>query len=130
VDNLEAFLDFLTIGFVSFVTIVIIGYWNHRGQYDADALQVVVRGERGGRYWYHHGWNWRAVTAFGAATVLGILGVNNAWLVGPFVSLTGGAGLGFFISLVAGAVIYVALLALFKESPDAYASGSPRIGRK
>lgn len=129
INSLTSFLDFLTIGFVSFVSIVIVGYWNHRGQYDADALQVIVRGERGGRYWFTRGWNWRSNTAFIVATIVGVLGVNNAWLVGPLVPLMGGMGLGFFLSLIVGAGGYLLLLRLAPEDESTFASGNPRIGR-
>jgi purine-cytosine permease-like protein len=130
IDNLTAFLDFLTIGFVSFVAVVIVGFWNHRGMYDSDALQVVVRGERGGRYWFDHGWNWRAVVAFVLATVAGILGLNDSWIKGPLVPLFGDISLGFIVSLVIGALAYLIFLWAFPEPDSAYVSGGPRVGRR
>jgi len=130
IANLTAFLDFLTIGFVSFVSIVIVGFWNHRGMYDSDALQVVVRGQRGGRYWFHHGWNWRAVVAFVLATTVGILGLNNSWIHGPLVPVFGDISFGFIFSLVVGALSYLLFLWAFPESPSAYVSGGPRVGRR
>jgi purine-cytosine permease-like protein len=130
IDNLTAFLDFLTIGFVSFVSVVIIGFWNHRGMYDSDALQVVVRGQRGGRYWFKHGWNWRAVVAFVLATVVGVLGLNDSWIKGPLVSVFGDISLGFIFSLVVGAFSYLLFLWAFPEPSSAYVSGRPRVGRR
>jgi purine-cytosine permease-like protein len=129
IANLTAFLDFLTIGFVSFVAVVIVGYWNHRGMYDSDALQVVVRGERGGRYWFDHGWNWRAVLAFVLATIAGICGLNDSWIKGPLVPLFGDISLGFIFSLVVAVVTYLFFLWAFPEPSSAYVSGEPRVSR-
>lgn len=130
IDNLTVFLDLLTIGFVSFVTVVAVGYWNHRGQYDPDALQVFVRGEKGGRYWYTNGWNWRATTAFVLATLVGLSGLNTAWYVGFLVSHLGGIGLGFLLSVAVAAGSYLFFLWVAPEDPSSYVSGSPRIGRR
>ncbi|WP_445166060.1 purine-cytosine permease family protein [Mycolicibacterium sp. Dal123E01] len=124
--QLIVFLDVLTIPFVAFVTVIAIGFWHHRGQYDNYALQSFVRGESGGKYWFHHGWNYRALTAFVAGTVLGLLGVNDAWYTGPLVPLMGGLGLGFLVTIVVSAAVYIVLLALVPEDPAVYVS-SPRV---
>ncbi len=41
------------------MVIMIIGLLVRRGFYCPDDLQVFTRGEKGGRYWFTHGWNWR-----------------------------------------------------------------------
>ena len=130
IGNLTVFLDLLTIGFVSFVTVVAVGYWNHRGQYDPDALQVFVRGEKGGRYWFTGGWNWRANTAFLLATAVGLCGLNTAWYVGFLVPHMNGMGLGFLISVVVAGASYVFFLWVSPENDEAYVSGSSRIKRR
>lgn len=127
IDNLTTLLDLLMIGFVSFVTVVAVGYWNHRGQYDAEALQVFVRGETGGRYWFTGGWNWRAMTAFVLATIAGLMGLHTAWFEGPLVSLFSGVGLGFVVSLIVAAVSYVFFLWIAPEKDETYVSGGPRL---
>ncbi|MCW2760383.1 MAG: hypothetical protein JWR85_584 [Marmoricola sp.] len=123
IDNLITVLDLLTIGFVSFVIVVAVGYVNHRGVYDPHALQAFARNEKGGRYWYTGGWNWRALVAFSLATVAGLCGLNTVWYKGPLVDLFGGIGLGFVISAVVASLTYVAFLTFFPEDDDEYASG-------
>lgn len=130
IDNLTTLLDLLAVGFACFAVITAIGYWNHRGQYDSYALQAFSRGEKGGRYWFTNGWNFRAVTAFVVGTIAGLAALRTAWYTGPLVQLFGGIGLGFVISASVGAVLYVALLWLFPEDGSNYVAGSPRIARR
>lgn len=130
IDNLTTLLDLLSVGFAAFVVVVAVGYWNHRGQYDAYALQAFRRGETGGRYWFDGGWNWRAIVAFGLGTVFGLLSLSTAWYTGPFVDLFGGIAFGFLIAAASSAAIYVVLLYFFPEQSEEYASGAPRIARQ
>lgn len=130
IDTLVTFLDLLSVGFACFAVITAIGFWNHRGQYDADALQVFARRETGGRYWFTGGLNYRALTAFSLGTLFGLLSVNTAWFVGPFVELFGGIGLGFIVGSAVASISYVALLIAFPEDNEAYASGTRRLGSR
>lgn len=130
IDNLTTALDLLSIGFASFVVVVAVGYWNHRGEYDAYALQAFATRERGGRYWFNSGWNWRAVIAFLVGTVFGLMSLNTAWFVGPLVGAFGGIAFGFLVAAAASVLTYVVLLLIFPEDPKNYVSGAPRIGRK
>lgn len=129
VANLTVSLDLMIIPFVSFVTVVAVGFWNHRGQYDNHALQSFVRGEQGGRYWFSGGWNYRALAAFLLASVIGLCAVNTAWYVGFLVPYLGGLGVGFMLSVIVGAGTYVLLLWTFPEDLAVYACGEPRIRR-
>jgi purine-cytosine permease-like protein len=130
IGNLTALLDLLSVGFAAFVVVVAVGYWNHRGQYDAYALQAFSRNERGGRYWFTGGWNWRAISAFIVGTILGLLSLNTAWYEGPLVEFFGGIAFGFLLAAVSSALMYVALLYFFPEKGEDYASGAPRIARR
>lgn len=127
ITNLTVFLDLLIVLFVSFVTVVSVGFWNHRGNYDVVALQSFVRGEVGGRYWFTGGWNLRAVTAFGIATAVGLSGINTVWYTGWLVPLLGGLGIGFVLAVLVGAGTYVLLLWLFPEDRAVYVDQNPRI---
>lgn len=40
--------------------------------------------ERGSEYWYRHGWNWRALVAFGVGSVLAVGGSHSPEGSGPF----------------------------------------------
>jgi purine-cytosine permease-like protein len=99
----------------------LIGYFNNRGYYDPDSLQVYNRGQMGGRYWSSVGLNHRAVIAWLAAVVVGMLFVNTGWYVGPGAELFDGADMGFVVSTLVGAAVYIALL---KWNPEpAYVFG-------
>ncbi|WP_373681316.1 cytosine permease [Segeticoccus rhizosphaerae] len=50
---------------VPWVVVMAVGYFYRRGTYFADDLQVFTRGQHGGRHWFPHGWNWRAVGSRG-----------------------------------------------------------------
>lgn len=129
IDNLLTTLDLLNVPFMSFVAIIAVGYWNHRGQYDHIALQAFANGEKGGRYWYSGGWNWRAMVAFGTATAVGLLGVSNALYVGPIAVAFDGVGLGALLAVAVAVVGYAALLSLFPEDDSEYVSGRSRFKR-
>jgi purine-cytosine permease-like protein len=89
--------------------VVGIDFLRSGGRYDPDDLQVFNRGETGGRYWFSGGWNWPAVAAWAAGSVVGLSTIQTALFVGPLALVAGG----FDISLLAGAavaaVVYLAL---------------------
>jgi len=51
---------------------MMLGYPTRRGWYDSDALQVFNRRQRGGRYWFNHGWNWRGLGAWLVAAIVAL----------------------------------------------------------
>ena len=60
VDAVTAFVLVITALGTPWAVIVLLGFRRCGGRYDVEALQVVNRGGRGGRYWYRGGWNLRA----------------------------------------------------------------------
>lgn len=130
IANLTTLLDLLAVGFACFAVITALGYWNHRGLYDTHALQAFARKEKGGRYWFRNGWNWRATTAFTIGTIAGLLALRTAWYTGPLVDVFGGIGLGFIVSASVGAGLYLVFLWLAPEDGSDYVSGAPRVGRR
>jgi NCS1 family nucleobase:cation symporter-1 len=92
--------------------VLIAGYWaRSRTRLDLAALY-----ERGGRYWFALGWNWRAVVATVVGTVLAVGGAYTApGTEGPFPSggLIGALkplyDYGWVVGLAAGFVVYLAL---------------------
>jgi purine-cytosine permease-like protein len=87
---------------------------------------VYNRGQMGGRYWSSLGINHRAVIAWLAGVSVGMLFVNTGWYVGPGTHLFNGADVGFVVSTVISATVYIAFL---KWNPEpAYVFG-PRGAR-
>ncbi|MCD0481072.1 cytosine permease [Streptacidiphilus sp. ASG 303] len=110
------------------MVIMMIGYVTRRGWYDPDSLQVFNRRQRGGRYWFHHGWNWRGMGAWLAAALLALQFVNlPGQFVGPLGGLAGGVDVSLPVGLAVAAVLHLALLRLFPEPRGAYGPDGPRL---
>lgn len=120
-EVLSSYLGILIVLGGPWSVINLIGYFNNRGYYYRDSLQVYNRGQMGGRYWSSLGFNHRAVIAWLSAVVIGILFVNTGWYVGPGAELLNGVDLGFVVAVSVGALLYTALL---KWNPEpAYTFG-------
>ncbi|MEV4167285.1 purine-cytosine permease family protein [Nonomuraea dietziae] len=112
------------------MVIMMLGYLTRRGWYDAEALQVFNRRQRGGRYWFTHGWNWRGMTAWLVSAVVAILFVNlPGQFVGPMGDLAGGVDISLPVGLAIAAVLYLVLLAAFPEPREVYGPAGPRLVR-
>lgn len=113
------------------MVIMILGLLVRRGFYCPDDLQVFTRGERGGRYWFHHGWNWRGLGAWIPSALLGLAFVNlPGQFVGPLGELAGGIDLSLPLSLGSAALLYLALLQLFPEPAAVYGPAGARRPRR
>ncbi|MFI6480202.1 purine-cytosine permease family protein [Nonomuraea sp. NPDC050663] len=107
--------------------IMTLGYVTRRGWYDPEALQVFNRRQRGGRYWFAHGWNWRGLTAWITAALVALLFVNlPGQFVGPFGELAGGVDISLPLGLALAALLYLALLTLFPEPREVFGPQGPR----
>nr|MBO2509780.1 nitrate reductase [Gammaproteobacteria bacterium] len=112
------------------IVIMLIGLLDRRGFYCADDLQVFTRGLRGGRYWFHHGWNWRGLGAWIPSAALGLCFVNlPGQFVGPLGELAGGIDISLPLTLGLAALLYLTLLALFPEPAEVYGPQGPRWSR-
>ncbi|MGV9773164.1 purine-cytosine permease family protein [Streptosporangium sp. NPDC003464] len=112
------------------MVIMMLGYVTRRGWYDPEALQVFNRRQRGGRYWFTHGWNWRGMAAWLLAATMAILSVNiPGQFVGPLGDLAGGVDISLPLGLATAAVLYLVLLALFPEPRGVYGPAGPRLVR-
>ena len=112
------------------MVIMMIGYVTRRGWYDPEALQVFNRRQRGGRYWFTHGWNWRSMSAWIVSAVIALLFTNiPGQFVGPFGELAGGVDISLPLALVLPAALYLALLLIFPEPRAAYGPAGPRLVR-
>ena len=109
------------------MVIMILGLITRRGYYHADDLQVFTRGERGGRYWFNHGWNWRGMGAWIPSAITGLCFVNlPGQFVGTLGELAGGIDISLPITLGLAAVLYLALINLFPEPAAVYGPQGPR----
>jgi purine-cytosine permease-like protein len=107
------------------VVVNLIGFFARRKRYDPEDLQVFNQRRRGGRYWFVAGWNPRAVIAWAAGSVLGLLSVNTTLYAGPLADIAGGVDLSMLGSgLIAGA-LYAIAIALFPERVPEPLTASP-----
>ncbi|MDP9026161.1 MAG: cytosine permease [Actinomycetota bacterium] len=125
--TVNAFVGAIVVTTTPWIVIMAIGYVVRRGYFDPRDLQVFNRGETGGRYWFAGGVNWRGMGAWVAAAVIGLLFANYPpIIVGPLSSLAGGVDLSLLSSVVAAAVLYLALLRIFPEPRYVFGPDGPR----
>jgi len=103
-----------------------IGFGLAKGRYRRDDLQVFNRGQKGGIYWFWHGFNFRAVTAWAIGATFGILACNTTLYVGPLADVANGVDVSFIGAAVIGATIYLLLRLLFPEG-DRLQAAAPTI---
>jgi purine-cytosine permease-like protein len=108
-DRIDALCSVVTILVTPWMMINIIGYLQHRGRFNPQALQDFTHRDPHNPYWYMHGFSRRAVIAWAASTLVGMLFSNTHLFVGPLASLAGGADLSCLSSAVVGALLYLAL---------------------
>ena len=109
------------------MVIMILGLIVRRGFYHADDLQVFTRGQQGGAYWFHHGWNWRGMGAWIPSALAGLCFVNlPGQFVGPLGELAGGIDISLPVTLGLAALLYLTLLRTFPESAGVYGPQCPR----
>jgi purine-cytosine permease-like protein len=128
-DAASTLTDFLVMQIIvlaPFVSIMTIGLVARRGRYDSQALQVYV-GTPGGRYWFWHGFNLRAVLAWAIASVIGFMFADTATYTGPWTSSVSGVDISFWVSGTLGAILYVLLLILVPEPNDVYLPSDPSL---
>ncbi|MEU9362922.1 cytosine permease [Streptomyces sp. NPDC048301] len=110
--------------------VMTLGYVTRRGWYDADALQVFNRRQRGGRYWFTHGWNWRGMATWLVSAGVALLFTNlPGQFVGPLGDLAKGADISLPVGLALATVVYLTLLTLFPEPRAVYGPDGPRLVR-
>lgn len=109
------------------MVIMTLGFLTRRGHYRADDLQVFTRGQSGGAYWFHHGWNWRGLGAWIPSALVGLMFVNlPGQFVGPLGNLAGGVDLSLPVAMLMAALLYLAMLWCFPEPIEVYGPHGPR----
>jgi purine-cytosine permease-like protein len=106
------------------VVVNLVGFFARRKRYDPEDLQVFNQRRRGGRYWFVGGWNPRAVLAWVAGGLFGLLSVNTTLYVGPFANMADGIDVSLLGSGVIAAALYTVALALFPERVPEPRAGS------
>jgi purine-cytosine permease-like protein len=126
----NGFVGAIVVTTTPWMIIMAIGFWNRRGWYSPEDLQVFNRGKKGGRYWYTNGINWRAM---GAWVVSATLGLQFAYyppiIEGSLSGVAGGVDLSLLVAIGSAAVLYVGALLLFPEPDYVFGPKGPRIGR-
>ena len=124
----NAFVGAIIVTTLPWMIIMAIGYFVHRGHYDARELQVFNRGETGGKYWFAAGFNWRGLVAWIVAAVVGLLFANYPPVViGPFANAAGGIDLSLIAAIVTAVVLYLAALLVFPEPTYTFGPKGPRL---
>jgi purine-cytosine permease-like protein len=116
----SVFLTLLACFSIPWIVMVAIGHFHRKAYYDPDALQVFNRGEKGGIYWYWHGFNPRGMGVWMVAATAGLFFTSNAWFVGPGAALAGGADVGFLVAGLVAAALYPVVIRLFPEPREVY----------
>ncbi|MER6683508.1 purine-cytosine permease family protein [Streptomyces olivaceoviridis] len=130
VQSISTFATMIITCTTPWMVVMMLGFWTRRGWYDPDALQVFNRRQRGGRYWFAHGWNWRGMTAWWVSALIGVLFTNiPGQFVGPLGDLAHGVDISLPLSLATAAVLFLALLWLFPEPRAAYGPEGARLVR-
>lgn len=112
------------------MVVMTIGWVVRRGWYDSDSLQVFNRRQRGGRYWFAHGWNLRGLVGWLVPAALSLCFVNvPGQFVGPLGDLAIGVDLSIPVGVGVAALLYPLLLVLFPEPRDAFGPEGPRFVR-
>lgn len=115
VDSITAMTLLLNAMAAPWVIVNLIGFFARRRRYDPEDLQLFNRGRRGGLYWFAGGWNPRAVCAWAAGSIFGLLTVNTTLYVGPLANIADGVDVSLIGSGVIAAFVYLLALSLFPE---------------
>ena len=125
----NGFVGAIVVTTTPWMIIMAIGYWNRRGWYSNEYLQVFNRGKKGGRYWFEGGINWRAMGPWIIAAVLGLqFGYYPPVIVGQLSGVAGGVDLSLVVSIVSAAVLYILALVIWPEPAYVFGPKGPRIG--
>ncbi len=116
VQSVTALSTILVVCTVPWIVIMMIGFVTRRGWYEVDSLLVFSRRQRGGRYWFAHGWNTNAIAAWALGAGTSLLFVNlPGQFVGPFSGVAGGVDISLLVALTLPAALYWLLLSVNPE---------------
>lgn len=130
VSSIETFVSLIVVTTTPWMVIMTLGYVFRRGYYLPEAMQVFNRGQKGGPYWFSHGWNVPGSIAWGLSAVLALLTVNipDHW-VGWLGNLAGTVDISLLAALVLPGLVYPITLYFFPEPRGVYGPAGPRFVR-
>jgi purine-cytosine permease-like protein len=127
VDAITTFVSLIVVMTTPWMVVMMIGYLIRRGHYLPEAMQVFNRGNVGGPYWFHGGWNVPGMAAWLVSGALALLTVNiPGHFVGWLGTLAGGADVSLPVAIVLPAVLYPALLYIVPDPLAVYGPAGPR----
>ena len=105
-NSVTNFVLFLTAMATPWAAITTIGYFNHKGDFDKDSLQVFNRRTTGGLYWFNAGWNLQAVFAWLFGCAIGVLSISTTSYEGPIAQALSGVDASPLTSGVTAGLLY------------------------
>lgn len=120
---LSTYLQLLICFTVPWVVIAVWGHLRRRGYYNVQDLQVFNRRQKGGIYWFSHGWNPPTVTLWILASIIGMLFSVNDSYTGPFSFLTGGIDGGLVASGIVAAIGVPFIQHFWPDAQELYGGG-------
>jgi len=127
VDAITTFVSLIVVMTTPWMVVMMVGYFLRRGYYLPEAMQVFNRGQEGGAYWFHAGWNLPGMGAWLLSAALALLMVNiPGHFVGWLGSLAGGLDISLLAALVLPALLYPALLFIAPEPRGVFGPAGPR----
>lgn len=126
VDAITTFVSLIVVTTTPWMVVMMIGFFMRRGWYDADALQVFNRGQRGGIYWFRGGWNVQGMTAWLVSAALALAMVNMpGHFVGWLGHVAGDLDVSLLAALVLPAILYPGLLHFAPEPREVFGPRGP-----
>jgi purine-cytosine permease-like protein len=127
IDSVNAFIGAIVICTTPWMIIMTIGYIVRRGYYSPQDVQVFNEGRVGGIYWFSAGINWRGISAWVPAAVIGLMFANFPPLIeGPFRNSAGGVDISLPVTVALAAIVYLILLFAVPEPRYAFGAQGPR----
>ena len=127
VDAITTFVSLIVVMTTPWMVILMVGYVTRRGHYLPEAMQVFNRGQIGGPYWFHGGWNIAGMSAWLISALLALSMANiPGHFVGPLGNLAGGVDISLLAALVLPALLYPLLLRAFPDPRGVFGPLGPR----
>ena len=127
VSSITTFISLIVVTTTPWMVIMMIGYVVRRGFYFPEAMQVFNRGQEGGAYWFHGGWNVPGMVAWVVSAVIALLTVNSP---GHFVGWLGrlmgdDLDVSLLAALILPALLYPVCLYCFPEPRGVFGPKGP-----